>query len=155
MFPGEPQLAAIEFSVRGREPLEALNIDTLKQRGLGDLFLFKPGSFGKESAPISDRCSLDLGTGTARLLIRNTGRGSGSELRAEPGDFVITKQGDFVGIVTGIESYDLGRRQEAKCFVLPAGFSWDGAGTIRLDKADSGFFESFAEGVRNTRTPRR
>ncbi len=151
IYPGNTQLAAIELSVRGREPLEALNIDTLKQRGLGDLFLFKPGSFGKESTPISDRCSLDLGTGTPQLYIRNSGRG-GSELRAEPGDFIITKQGDFVGIVTGIENFDLGRRQEAKCYVLPADFQWDGAGTIRLDKAaDADYFENFSEGVRSVR----
>jgi hypothetical protein len=156
VFPGEPQLTAIEFTVRGREPLEALNIDTLKQRGLGDLFLFKPGSFGKESAPISDRCSLDLGKGVPQLYIRNTGRGSGPELRAEPGDFVITKQGDFVGIVTGIENFDLGRRQEAKCYVLPADFKWDGAGTIRLDKAaNAEYYEDFASGVRKVRAGQR
>lgn len=152
LFPGEPRLAAIEFNVRGRKPLAALTIDALKQRGLDDLFLFKPGTFGKESAPISDRCSLDLGSGGPQLYIRNTGRGSGSELRAEPGDFIITKQGDFVGIVTGIENFDMGRRQEAKCYVLPADFKWDGAKTIRLEKAAGAeYFEDFSKGVREIR----
>ena len=152
LFPGEPRLAAIEFNVRGRKPLAALTIDALKQRGLDDLFLFKPGTFGKESAPISDRCSLDLGSGGPQLYIRNTGRGSGSELRAEPGDFIITKQGDFVGIVTGIENFDMGRRQEAKCYVLPADFKWDGAKTIRLEKAAGAeYLEDFSKGVREIR----
>ena len=152
LFPGEPRLAAIEFNVRGRKPLAALTIDALKQRGLDDLFLFKPGTFGKESAPISDRCSLDLGSGGPQLYIRNTGRGSGSELRAEPGDFIITQQGDFVGIVTGIENFDMGRRQEAKCYVLPADFKWDGAKTIRLEKAAGAeYFEDFSKGVREIR----
>ena len=152
LFPGEPRLAAIEFNVRARKPLAALTIDALKQRGLDDLFLFKPGTFGKESAPISDRCSLDLGSGGPQLYIRNTGRGSGSELRAEPGDFIITKQGDFVGIVTGIENFDMGRRQEAKCYVLPADFKWDGAKTIRLEKAAGAeYFEDFSKGVREIR----
>lgn len=152
LFPGEPRLAAIEFNVRGRKPLAALTIDALKQRGLDDLFLFKPGTFGKESAPISDRCSLDLGSGGPQLYIRNTGRGSGSELRAEPGDFIITKQGDFVGIVTGIENFDMGRRQEVKCYVLPADFKWDGAKTIRLEKAAGAeYFEDFSKGVREIR----
>ena len=152
LFPGEPRLAAIEFNVRGRKPLAALTIDALKQRGLDDLFLFKPGTFGKESAPISDRCSLDLGSGGPQLYIRNTGRGSGSVLRAEPGDFIITKQGDFVGIVTGIENFDMGRRQEAKCYVLPADFKWDGAKTIRLEKAAGAeYFEDFSKGVREIR----
>ncbi len=152
LFPGEPRLAAIEFNVRGRKPLAALTIDALKQRGLDDLFLFKPGTFGKESAPISDRCSLDLGSGGPQLYIRNTGRGSGRELRAEPGDFIITKQGDFVGIVTGIENFDMGRRQEAKCYVLPADFKWDGAKTIRLEKAAGvEYFKDFSKGVREIR----
>lgn len=156
LFPGEPRMAAIEFNMRGRKPLETLTINALKQRGLDGLFLFKPGSFGKESAPISDRCSLDLASGGApQLYIRNTARGSSSELRAEPGDFIITKQGDFVGVVTGIENFDMGRRQEAKCYVLPENFSWDGAKTIRLEKAENAeYFEDFAKGVRAIREGR-
>ena len=152
LLPGEPRIAAIEFSVRGREPLAALTIDALKQRGLEDLFLFKAGSFGKESASLNGRCSLDLGSGDPQLYIRNTGRGPAGELKAEPGDFIITKQGDFVGIVTGIENFDMGRRQEAKCFVFPADFKWDGAKAIRLDKApEAEYFENFSKGVRETR----
>ncbi len=152
LLPGEPRIAAIEFTVRGREPLAALTIDALKQRGLDDLFLFKSGSFGKESVSLNGRCSLDLAAGKPQLYIRNTGRGPAGELKAEPGDFIITKQGDFVGIVTGIENFDMGRRQEAKCFVFPEDFKWDGAKTIRLDKApDAEYFENFSKGVRETR----
>ena len=152
ILPGEPRLAAIEFTVRGREPLAALTIDALKQRGLEDLFLFKAGSFGKESASLNGRCSLDLGAGGAQLYIRNSGRSPAGELKAEPGDFVITKQGDFVGIVTEIENFDMGRRQEAKCFVFPENFTWDGAKTIRIDKIPGAeYFENFSKGVRETR----
>lgn len=152
ILPGEPRLAAIEFTVRGRKPLAALTIDALKQRGLEDLFLFKAGSFGKESASLNGRCSLDLGAGGAQLYIRNSGRSPAGELKAEPGDFVITKQGDFVGIVTEIENFDMGRRQEAKCFVFPENFTWDGAKTIRIDKIPGAeYFENFSKGVRETR----
>ena len=114
--------------------------------------MFKSGSFGKESVSLNGRCSLDLAAGKPQLYIRNTGRGPAGELKAEPGDFIITKQGDFVGIVTGIENFDMGRRQEAKCFVFPEDFKWDGAKTIRLDKApDAEYFENFSKGVRETR----
>ena len=122
LLPGEPRIAAIEFTVRGRKPLAALTIDALKQRGLEDLFLFKARSFGKESASLNGRCSLDLSKGGSQLYIRNSGRSPAGELKAEPGDFIITKQGDFVGIVTAIEDFDMGRRQEAKCFVFPEHF---------------------------------
>ena len=152
LLPGEPRIAAIEFTVRGRKPLAALTIDALKQRGLEDLFLFKARSFGKESASLNGRCSLDLSKGGSQLYIRNSGRSPAGELKAEPGDFIITKQGDFVGIVTAIEDFDMGRRQEAKCFVFPEHFKWDGAKTIRLDKApDAEYFENFSKGVRETR----
>jgi chromosome segregation ATPase len=152
LLPDEPKIAAIEFSIRGRQPLAALTIDVLKQRGLEDLFLFKAGSFGKESASLNGRCSLDLGSGEPQLYIRNLGRGSAGELKAEPGDFIITKQGDFVGVVIGMENFDMGRRQEAKCFVFPTGFTWDGAKMIQLDKApESEYFDGFSQGVREIR----
>lgn len=46
----------------------------------------------------------------------------------------------------------MGRRQEAKCYVLPADFKWDGAKTIRLEKAaNAEYFEDFSKGVREIR----
>ena len=46
----------------------------------------------------------------------------------------------------------MGRRQEAKCFVFPENFTWDGAKTIRIDKIPGAeYFENFSKGVRETR----
>ena len=107
-LPDEPRVAAMEFNLAGRAPLEVMTIEKLKKRGLEELFLFKTSSFGKQSAGLAGRCSLDFTSGDRYLYIRNTGRGTGSELRAEPGDLVLTKEGDFVGVVVSIEKFDFG-----------------------------------------------
>ena len=138
--PGEPRLAAFETDPAGRTPLTPVSVDVLRQRGLQNLFLFKTSSFGKESADLGGRCSIDFSSADPYLYVRNTGRGTGSELRAEPGDFLMTREGDFVGVIVSVESFDLGRRQEAKCFVFPENFSWEGAETVPV--ADSAAYGS-------------
>ncbi len=149
----EPRVAALELAPpEGAKPLAAITIEQLKQRGLQDLFLFKTSSFGKDSASLGGRCSIDLASNDRYLYIRNTSRGTGSELRAEPGDFVMTREGDFVGVVVSVENFDFGRRQEAKCFVFPADFNWNNAPAITTDrKGNEEYFDSFAEQVRNAR----
>ncbi len=152
LFPEEHRLAAVEISVKGRKPLEAVTIEALKKRGLGDLHLFKSSTFGKESTNLAGRCSLDLAANDNYLYIRNPGRGTGgAELRAEPGDFIMTKQGEFVGIVIGLQNFDLGRRQEAKCYVLPENFTWENAPTVRIGKTEGRFYDDFSRDVRKIR----
>ena len=147
--PGEPRVGAFEVDAPGRVPLSLLTIDALKQRGVENLFLFKTSSFGKDSAELGGRCSIDFGTAEPYLYIRNTGRGTGSELRAEPGDFIMSREGDFVGVVVGIESFDLGRRQEAKCYVFPENFSWEDAVSIPVVlQPGQTYFDSFGNDVR-------
>ena len=147
--PGEPRVVAIAFTMTGRTPLKALSTEALKQRGLQDLYLFKTGSFGKESAALGARCSIDFSAGDRYLYIRNT-RGSGSELRAEPGDFVMTKQGDFVGVVVSLQNVE--GRQEARCFVFPESFNWSQSDRIVLDKAPgAAYFDEFASSVKKVR----
>lgn len=133
-LPDEPRIAAMEFNLAGRAPLEVMTIEKLKKRGLEELFLFKTSSFGKQSAGLAGRCSLDFTSGDRYLYIRNTGRGTGSELRAEPGDLVLTREGDFVGVVVSIEKFDFGRRQEAKCYVFSDAFNWDGVSAIPISR---------------------
>ncbi len=148
--PGDPRVVAIAFTMTGRTPLKALSTEALKQRGLQDLYLFKTGSFGKESAALGTRCSIDFSAGDRYLYIRNT-RGSGSELRAEPGDFVMTKQGDFVGVVVALENSAQGR-PEARCFVFPEEFNWSRSDRIVLDKQPGRtYFDDFASSVRKVR----
>lgn len=140
-LPDEPRVAAMEFNLVGRAPLEVMTIEKLKKRGLEELFLFKTSSFGKQSAGLAGRCSLDFTSGDRYLYIRNTGRGTGSELRAEPGDLVLTKEGDFVGVIVSIEKFDFGRREEAKCYVFSDAFSWKDAPAVPIGKqpGENGF----------------
>ena len=148
--PGEPRVAALEVVPEKRVPLETMTIGKLRQRGLHNLYLFKTSSFGKESAALGGRCSIDLAAKEPYLYIRNTGRGTGgSELRAEPGDFVLSREGDFIGVVVSIENFDFGRRQEAKCFVFPDEFSWAKAGSIPIvRRPGEEYFKAFGGAVR-------
>ena len=117
-------LALLEAPADGRTPLKVLTPEQLKKRGVQELYLFKHGAFGKSFAPLERRCGLDLTSGAESLRIRNAAHGTGGELRAEPGDFVMTRQGEFVGVVTEVETFDAGRRQEARCSLLPDAFDW-------------------------------
>ena len=149
-LPDEPRIAALEIAPEGRKPLETMTIGRLRQRGLHNLYLFKTSSFGKESAALGGRCSIDLSAREPYLYIRNTGRGTGgSELRAEPGDFVLSREGDFIGVVVSIENFDFGRRQEAKCFVFPDEFNWEKAGSIPIvRRPGEEYFNAFGGAVR-------
>ncbi len=148
--PEEPRIAALEVAPEGRVPLETMTIGKLRQRGLQNLYLFKTSSFGKESAALGGRCSIDLAASEPYLYIRNTGRGTGgNELRAEPGDLVLSREGDFIGVVVAIENFDFGRRQEAKCFVFPDEFSWEKAGSIPIvRRPGEEYFSAFGGAVR-------
>lgn len=141
----EARVGLIEAADASRKPLEVLTLSALKQRGLQDLYLFKHSAFGRESSSLEGRCSMNFASGDEYLYIRNSSRGTGSELRAEPGDFVLTKQGDFVAVVVGIETFDLGRRQEARCVVFPDQFNWSDVYTLPLGKTPgSDYLTGFA-----------
>ncbi len=143
----EPRIAAMEVDPAGRIPLEVMTIGKLKKRGLEELFLFKASSYGKDSAGLGGRCSLDFSSNDHYLYIRNTGRGTGSELRSEPGDVVLTREGDFVGVVISIEKFDYGRREEAKCYVFPDEFSWENASLIPTGASGEDGLKRFSEAV--------
>ncbi len=142
---GESRVGLLEVKNDQRKPLEVLTLSALKQRGIQDLYLFKFSAFGKESSSLEGRCSMNFADGDEYLYIRNTARGTGSELRAEPGDFVLTKQGEFVAVVVAVESRDMGRRQEARCVVFPDNFNWDNVFTMPIAKSPSSdYLESFS-----------
>ena len=118
----EPSMVFLEVrNMPGVQPLKVLNMSELKQRGVQDLYLFKSSALGRESASLGGRCSLDR----EYFYIRNAARGTGSELRAEPGDFVLTKQGEFVALVTDVVTSDLGRKQMARCVMVPDQVDWN------------------------------
>ena len=99
------------------KPLKVLTKEALKKRGIQDLYLFKVGSFGKDSTILDSRCSMSFESDDDYLYIRNGARVS-SELKADIGDLVLTKQGELVAVVVAVENYDFSRQQEARCFVF-------------------------------------
>lgn len=117
-----------------KKALKPLSFNQLKSRGLQNLYLFKPNNFGKRTSNLEGRASLNLTANDKYLYIRNSTRRSDSELKAEVGDFVITKEGDFVGLIVSVEDFDMGRKQDAKCFILPDNFKVSDAYEIPIIK---------------------
>ena len=111
------RIALLETGNTGIKPLEIITRDQLKARGIQDLYLFKVNSFGKDSTILDSRCSMSFDTNDNYLYIRNGARVS-SELKADIGDLVLTKQGELAGIVVALENFDFGRQQEARCYVF-------------------------------------
>lgn len=99
------------------KPLQAITFDALRERGLDNLTIFKSATFSKDSADVTGRCSVSMEQGDNYLYIRNPNRSS-SEIRAEVGDIVLSKEGLFVGVVVKVSSNDLGQTSTAQCFVF-------------------------------------
>ncbi len=114
---GDCRVALAETTVPQIQPLTVLTKSELKRRGIHDLYLFKTGSFGKDSTILDSRCSMSFESDDDYLYIRNGARVS-SELKAEVGDLVLTKQGELAAIVVALENYDFDRQQEARCYVF-------------------------------------
>ena len=134
-------------SVR-KKSVELLTYDKLRKRGLQDLTLFKYNSFGQESSSIEGRCSLGLEKGDHYLYIRNSVRRNAPELKADIGDFVISKEGMLVAVAVEVETFDLGRKQRVKCFVFPDKFDLKSVDSIPLVKpSKSKYYRGFASAV--------
>jgi len=151
-LPEDRRLAALECPKLpgGRTPLAVVTAAELRRRGLHNLYLFKPTSAGKESAELAGRCSLDPAETRAVLRIRNPERGA-SELRAEPGDFVLTREGDFVGVVVEEAQKDFGRSRLALVYLFPdRKTAWRNAERIALTKPEGAkYFDTFGERIRH------
>ena len=118
------------------EPISAITFDALRERGLDNLTLFKSATFSKDSADITGRCSVSMEQGDNYLYIRNPNRSS-SELKAEVGDIVLSKEGLFVGVVVKVSSADLGQTSTAQCFVFTGDPDLKKAHQLRLTKEPS------------------
>ena len=118
------------------EPIQAITFAALRERGLDNLTLFKSGTFSKDSADITGRCSVSLEQGDNHLYIRNPNRSS-SELKADVGDIVISKEGLFVGVVVKVSSTDLGQTSTAQVYVFPGEPDLAKALQLRLTKEPS------------------
>ena len=118
------------------EPIRMITFDALRERGLDNLTLFKSATFSKDSADITGRCSVSMTQGDNYLYIRNPNRSS-SELKAEVGDIVLSKEGFFVGVVVKVSSSDLGQTSTAQCFVFTGEPALAKANQLRLTKEPS------------------
>ena len=128
------------------EPLRALTFEALRERGVDNLTLFKSGTFSKDSADITGRCSVSMEQGDNYLYIRNPNRSS-SELKAEVGDIVLSKEGLFVGVVVRVSSTDLGQTSTAQCYVFTGEPDLTKAFRLRLTKEPAQtLFYDFVDG---------
>ena len=118
------------------EPIRAITFDELRERGLDNLTLFKSATFSKDSADVTGRCSVSMEQGDNYLYIRNPNRSS-SELKAEVGDIVLSKEGLFVGVVVKVSSADLGQTSTAQCYVFTGEPDLKKALQLRLTKEPS------------------
>ena len=118
------------------EPIRAITFNALRERGLDNLTLFKSATFSKDSADVTGRCSVSMEQGDNYLYIRNPNRSS-SELKAEVGDIVLSKEGMFVGVVVKVSSSDLGQTSTAQCYVFTGEPDLKKAYQLRLTKERS------------------
>lgn len=118
------------------EPVRVITFGALRERGLDNLTLFKSATFSKDSADITGRCSVSMEQGDNYLYIRNPNRSS-SELKADVGDIVLSKEGFFVGVVVKVSSSDLGQTSTAQCYVFTGEPELTKALQLRLTKEPS------------------
>ena len=96
------KLAAMEIALADRTPLKLVLRKELMDKGTENLFLYSFRKFGSSAALIG-RCSLDPRKEFPYLTIRNERTRSGNQLNAELGDIIVTRDGGFVGVVTGFD----------------------------------------------------
>ena len=143
----DPRLVLLEVdSVEGGKALPVIRYSELKKRGLHDLYLFRKGALGSESAPLAERVSMDMVGEEPYLYVRNSTSRSNSELKAETGDFILTKQGEFVGVVVALENFDLNSKQEARVALFPDNFKLDALTEVPLNKQGE-YFAGFIAGM--------
>ncbi|MCK4981680.1 MAG: hypothetical protein KAS17_02090 [Victivallaceae bacterium] len=144
----DSRVCLLEVPAIRKNSVELLTYGSLRKRGLQNLTLFKYTTFGEDSSSLDGRCSLGLKKGDNYLYIRNSVLKSAVQLKAEVGDFIMTKQGMFVGIAVEVENFNAGRQQRVKCFVFSDDFSIKDAAKIPLTKRSGAeYFSDFAEAV--------
>jgi hypothetical protein len=144
----DSRVCLLEVPAIRKNSVELLTYSSLRKRGLQNLTLFKYKTFGEDSGSLDGRCSLGLKKGDNYLYIRNSVLKSAVQLKAEAGDFIMTKQGMFVGIAVEVENFNSGRQQRVKCFVFSDDFSIKNAVKIPLVKRSGAeYFSNFAEAV--------
>lgn len=133
-----------------KSQVKIISYSQLRKRGLQNLHLFKYNSYGKGNCALESRCSMSFSSNDKYLYIRNSTRRTDSELKAQLGDFILTKEGELVGVVVAVEDFDLGRKQEAKCFIFPDNINLkDSVAIPILKQPKQEYFTSFSKTVDN------
>ena len=145
------RLGAFEITMPGRVPLKLISRKQLIERGTEDLFLFNCRKFGRSSATLVGRCSIDPRSDYPYLLIRNERSRNPMRLNAELGDIVVTRDGGFVGVVTGFEK----NSNEARVLLFSGADVWDKAFKIPVvKKKGARFAAEFGDAVRKFKPQR-
>ncbi|MCI5779285.1 MAG: hypothetical protein MR051_05665 [Lentisphaeria bacterium] len=145
----EPRVAGFVHNDNNCTPLKLLTSGGLIRRGLEDLYLFKSTSFGGSSAKLDGRVSLARSGGSSSLFIRNAGRAN-NELKAAPGDFILSAEGEFVALVTVTDEVDHVRG--ARAVLFDSGAVWDQPVLIPLDRLPGEkYFSRYASAMRKVR----
>ncbi len=143
------RIAGLIHSDKNCTPLKLITSGELLKRGLEDLYLFKNSSFGGSSAKLDGRVSLALDKGAHSLFIRNAGRAN-NELKAAPGDFIMTAEGEFAGLVVATDTVDSVRGARAVLFA--SADIWQAPVVIPLDKMPGEkYYSRFASAMRKLR----
>ena len=135
-----------EKALPGRKPMPLATREQLLERGTDDLFLFSCRKYGRESAALGARCSIDPRSDSPYLVIRNSKQRGSTMLNAALGDIVVTREGQFVGVVTGFEK---GNGPDAKVLLFSDRDLWEKARRIPVTKgAGRPYADEFGTAVR-------
>ena len=145
----EPRACLFEVEKPAGTPLKAISGAELKKRGLQNLTLFKSSHFGTETASLNGRCSLPLEENNSYLHIRNSLR-SASELPAEIGDYVISKEGEFIGVVVSVSENTIEGREDALCYLYPPAINRKDATALPLTRNKGAeYYTGFTDALQN------
>lgn len=135
----ENRTAAFDYPGKERKALPLLTEAALTKRGLDGLYLFKCRSFGRESALLDGRCSMPV---NSFMFIRN---GRNTNLNAEPGDFIISREGEFVGIAIATDTIDSGKVRGVRIQLFNDPAVWQNALILPVTrKTGSEYFDRFS-----------
>ena len=125
-------------NIPGIKPLKYLDRAKLRKRGFQQLVLFKNSGGKRDVVDLENRCFIDLAQGDKYLFVRNDNR----SVRVTPGDVVLTREGDFVGVAVSVDR--MGGR--AAVFVFPAENVWSNTLDIPTEKRN-GSYNAFIDAV--------
>ena len=85
------------------------------------------------------------------MFIRNAVRAN-NELGAEPGDFVLSREGEFVGLVIGYETSERQKIKSSKVLLFADEKAWSDAEVIHINrKSKESYYEEFARKMQEIR----